>query len=173
MRVKTNREMLMHRKTAPSILEDIPPEPGPAPPDGAAEIPHRSDTAPPEIGSHPRDRYPTPRPEELPHTKTRRTGERKHRQVGKESAKVKRPSGPPPHHMDPVTEPDDTKTNPPEISGDDSNPPEREVIDLTIKEESRPTTPVPPTQAPESREDPAGLKAGWVRPPRTLDLPVF
>lgn len=51
---------------------------------------------------------------------------------------------------------------PSKASSDGSDLPEREIIDLTIKEESRSVTPISPTQAPEPNEDPAELKAGCV-----------
>lgn len=72
--------------------------------------------------------------------------------------------------MDPAAEQGDTEAASSKISGDGPSSPKREVIDLTIKEESRPGTPIPPPQALESNEGPAGIKAGWVRFPAVLTL---
>jgi len=92
-------------------------------------------------------------------------------QEHQEAVKLDRPPGPPSDSVDPATEQDDVGATSPKISGDGPISPKKEVIDLTIKEESRPGTPIPPPRAPESNEGPAGLKAGWVRfsAPLTLD----
>ena len=89
-------------------------------------------------------------------------------QEHREAVKPDRPPGPPSDSVDPATEQDDAGATSSKISGDGAISP-KEVIDLTIKEESRPGTPIPP-RAPESNEGPAGLKAGWVRFPAPLTL---
>jgi hypothetical protein len=72
--------------------------------------------------------------------------------------------------VDPTTKPDDAKVIFSTVAEGGSTPPEREIIDLTIKEESRPATPIPPPRASQSDEDPAGLEAGWVSSPEILEL---
>lgn len=149
------------RETASSVPEEMHPKPGPIPIDTAAEIPHRPDTAPAEIGTLPEDRYPTPQPGGAQRVKSHEGKEPKARRRNKRAARLERPSGPPPDNLDPAPEQDDTKGAPSKASDDDPDPP-KEIIDLTIKEESCPGTPIPP-QAPKSNEGPTDLKAGWVR----------
>lgn len=128
------------------------------------EIPHRPDTAPAEIGSLPGDRYPTPQPEAGRRTRSRRKwGKRRLQQEDQEASKLQQPSDPAPENVDQVTKPDDAEIGSPKIPGDGPNPPKGEVIDLTIKEESPPTTPIPPVQVPGPNEGAPGLKAGCVR----------
>jgi hypothetical protein len=70
--------------------------------------------------------------------------------------------------VEPETGREDAKAAPSKVSGDDSNSP-KDVIDLTVKEESPPATPIP-LRAPEPNTGPAGLKAGWVRLPEVLTI---
>ena len=149
------------RETATSVPEEILPELGPAPLDGATEVPHRPDTAPAEIGSLPGDRYPTPQPEAVRPAKSRRKWKkRRHQQEDEEASKLQQPSDPPPGIVDRATPPDDAGAASSEISDGGPNPPEPEIIDLTIKEESPSPTPIPPARVPGGT---LGLMAGWVR----------
>lgn len=161
--MKGKRKKPARKETPSSVPEGLLPDPGPAPFDRVAEMPHRPDTAPAEIGSLSGDRYPTPQPDDAHHTKPRRRKKRKGQREDQEVAKLQQPSGPPPDNVDPATEQDDMKAASSKIPGEGPNPPKREIVDLTIKEESRPATPIPPAQGPEPNESPAGLKAGWVR----------
>jgi hypothetical protein len=148
--------------TASPVPEDELPESGPAFPDGVAEIPHRSDT-PAKIGSLPGDRYPTPQPEEAGHAKSsHRAKKRKLQKEGQEVAELQRPPAPTPDNTGLATEPGGAKVISSKVSGGGSNPAEKEIIDLTIKEESRSATPTFPAQANELNRDPVGLNAGWV-----------
>ena len=149
------------KRAAPLVPKDKLPEPGPALPDHATEMRHDSDSTPAVIGPLPGDRYPTPQPEDAHHTKSRRAKKRKPRQGDQDAAELQQPPSPS-GDMDLATEPNDAKVISSKVSGGGSNPPE--IIDLTVKEESRSATPVSPARAPEPNEDPAGLKAGWVRP---------
>ena len=163
---KIKRKVLARKETASSVPEQTLLKPGPAPFNDATEAPHRPDTAPAEIGSLPGDRYPTPQPEDVHHTKSRRKGKkRRSRQEDQETPKLQQPLGPPPDNVDQKNELDGTKVASPKISGDGSNPPEGDIIDLTIKEESPPMTPTLPTQVLGLNESASGfIKAGWVRP---------
>jgi hypothetical protein len=167
---RRRRKALARKETASSVPEETLPEPDPAPFDGAAETPHRPDTAPAEVGSLPGDMYSTPQPEAVHRTRSHRGEKRKPQQDDQEAAKLQQPSGPPPGNVDRTTEPEDATAASSKISGDGPSPPEREIIDLTIKEESLPTTPIPHAQAPGSNEDPPGLRAGWVRFRSSLSL---
>ena len=93
------------------------------------------------------------------------------RRERRESAKVNRPSGPPSGDVEPETGRDDAKATPPKVSGDDSNSP-KEVIDLTIKEESPPGTPIL-LQDPQPSKGPVSLKAGRVRLSEVLTIGVL
>lgn len=153
----------MRKKAAPSVPEDNLSGPDPPLSDGVVEFPHGSDITPTDIGPLPGDRYPTPQPEEIQHAKSHRAKKKKPHQEGQEP-ELRRPPGPSSDQMDLAREPEDSKIISSKASGDSSNPPGREIIDLTVKEESRSATPISPAQAPESNEDPADLKAGWVCP---------
>jgi len=133
------------KETASPPPEEKLPESGPAIPDD-----------PVGIGS-------PPGPKAMRLSKSRRSKKRNPQQEHQEVAELQQPSSPPPDNVDPATEPGDAKAASPKTSGNSPDPPKREVVDLTIKEESRSATPIPPTGTPRSNEGPAGLKAGWVR----------
>lgn len=158
---KAKQKTLVRKKTSSSVPENELPDSGPALPEDVTEMPHHSDTAPAENGPLPGDRYPTPQPEGAHHTKPHR-GKKKEQQGGQKVAEFQRLPGLPSDGKDPITGLDDAKVISSEVPDDGSNPPEKEVIDLTIKEESRSPTPTSPARAAELGEDPAGLKAGWV-----------
>jgi len=65
--------------------------------------------------------------------------------------------------VDQATEPDDVVVVSSKIPGDSPNSPKGEIIDLTIKEESPPMTPIAPVQVPGQNEGAPSLKAGCVR----------
>ena len=159
------------KENASSVHEETLPKPGPAALDGVIEIPHRPDTAPAEIGSLPGDRYPTPKPEGMHRSKSSRRRERKRQQEAREVAKLQQLSVPPPDDVD--SELDGAKAASSKISANGPDLPTDEIIDLTIKEESRSATPIPPARGPELNEGPAGLKAGWVRCSGGLNLGAF
>lgn len=94
------------------------------------------------------------------HTRSRRKWKRR-QQGDQEASTLQHLSGPLPDNVDQVTEPGDVKVASPKNSGDGPTPPE--IIDLTIKEESPPSTPILPAQVLGSNEGVPGLKAGWVR----------
>jgi hypothetical protein len=169
---KRKRKKPALRETAPSAPEETLPRQGPTPLDGVAgvPVPRRLDTALAEIGSLLGDRSPTPQPEDVHRKKSRQSRKRRARQENREAAKLDQPSGPPSDNVSPATEQDDAEAAHLKISGDGPTSPKREVIDLTVKEESRPGTPIPPPQISESSEGVAGLKAGWVRLPAVLAL---
>ena len=158
---KTKRKPPARKETASSDPGEMLPEPGPAPLDSAAEVPHRPDTAPAEAGSHPGDRFPTPQPEAVRNTRSRRRWKKRPQKEDQEV--LKQPSDPLSDEVGQAPEPDDANVVSPKKTGGDPNPPEGEIIDLTIKEESPPTTPLLSTQVPESDEGVPGLRAGWVR----------
>jgi len=152
------------KKTASSVPEETLPRQGSTPLNGVAEVTHRPDTAPAEFRSLPRDKSPPPQPEGARRKKAHRGMKTRALQEHQEAVKLDRPLGPPSDSVDPVTERGDSDVGATsKISGDGPISPKKEIIDLTIKEESRPGTPVPPSRTPESKEGPAGLKAGWVR----------
>ncbi|KAF9651467.1 hypothetical protein BDM02DRAFT_810756 [Thelephora ganbajun] len=159
---KEKRRPLARKETPPFVPGGELLESGPAPLNGVTEVPLRPDTAPAEIASLPGDRCPTPQPEGMRRAKPHRKKKRNPQREGEEVTKLQQPSGPPPDDPDPAMDPGDAKATPSNNPGDGPPPPNREIIDLTIKEESHPGTPIPPAQAPESKnEGPAGLKAGW------------
>jgi len=167
---KEKRKKFTRRKTVFSIPEEMLPRQGSPLLAGVAEVPHRPDIVPAEIESLPENSPPAPQPEDV-HRKKRSQGrKRRPRQGHREVAKLDQPSGPPSDNVDPATEQGDAEAASSRISGDGPNSPKREVIDLTIKEESRPGTPIPPPQASESNEGTASLRAGWVRFPAVLIL---
>lgn len=150
----------MRKKTASSVPEDKLQESGP-------EMPERSNLSPAEFGSPPGDRYPTPKPEEARRRKSRRNKRKKPHQEATELQQVPCPLF---DGMDLAVGPDDGKGISSKSSGDGLNTPGKEVIDLTIKEESRSATPISLAQPPGSNEGPAGLEAGWVCSFGILDL---
>ena len=158
------------KETASSVLKETLPGQGSTPLDGVAEVPHRPDTAPAEIGSLPGDKSPAPQPEGVRRKNLRRRRQWRARPEHRGAAESDQPPDPPSDNVDPATEQGNAEAASSKISGDPSSP-KKEVIDLTIKEESPPATPIPPPHAPESNEGPVGLKAGWVRFPviSTLD----
>lgn len=159
-------------KAAPSVPEETHPRLEPAPIEATAtDTPHRPDTAPAEIGALPEDRSPAHQPDEGHRAKRRKWRSKGARRELQEAAKVNRPSGPPSDDVEPETGRDDAEAAPSKVSGDNSNSP-KEVIDLTIKEESPPATPVPP-RAPQPNKGPTGLKAGWVRLSEVLTIDVL
>ena len=160
---KGKRKKRTRGKLAPPVPEESLTEPDPAPLDNVTEISHRPETAPAEIGPFPRNRSPAPQAEDVRHKKSRRSRGRKIRQDGQGTANPEQPQDPPPDNVEPAAEAASLN-----ILGDCSNSPKTEVIDLTIKEESRPGTPILPLQDPGSKEGPAGFKAGWVRFPGIL-----
>lgn len=158
------------RKSTCSVPKERLQAQNPAPPDGATEIPHPFDTAPAEIPSLPGDRSPTLQPEGVRPSNRRRKKKKGAQQDHQAAAKLDQPPDSPTDSVDPATEQDDANATSSKTPGDGPGSPKREVIDLTIKEESRSGTPMPPPQTPESNEDPTGLKAGWVRFPVVLIL---
>ena len=158
------------RKTAFSVPEEMLPEQDSTLLDGVAEVTRRPDIVPAEIESLPGNSSPAPQPEDV-HRKKRPQGRKRRTRRGyREAAKLDQPSGPPSDNVDLTTEQNDTEAASSKFSGDGPNSPKREVVDLTIKEESRPGTPVPPPQASESNEGTASLRAGWVRFPAVFIL---
>jgi len=162
-KAKAKRKTPARKEAASSVPKKTLPGPVPVPLDGVAEMLQPPDTAPAEVGSLSGDGYPTPQPDDAHHTKSYSQKKKKGQREGQEVAKLQQLSGPPLDNVNPVAEQDDTKADSSNLPGDGPNPPKREIIDLTVKEESRPATPIPPAQGPESNEGPTGLKAGWVR----------
>jgi hypothetical protein len=160
-KAKGKQNKVTQKNIAPSVPGDGPPDPDPAPLDGVAETPRRPDTAPAKSRSLPRDRdaYTTPQPKEVRHTKAYRGKAYNEVQQAAELQQLPDPSS---DDLDPATKPDGVNAIPLKATVNGPNPPEKEVIDLTTKEESPPATPIPPAQLPESNEGSAELKAGWV-----------
>ena len=159
----------MRRRNAPARKEAAPlvpgetlPKPGPIPLGGAAEVLHHPGAAPAKPGPLPGSTDLTPQLEAVRHRKSRSNKRREHRQ-GDQKAKLQQPSDPPTDNVDRTAEPDDARAASSKLSGNGLNSPEEDIIDLTIKEESLPGTPIPPVQAPVSDGEIPGLKAGWVR----------
>lgn len=167
---KKKRKAVAQKEAAASVSVDKPPEPGPAPLDSAREIHHRSGSGPAEIGSPPRDKHPAHQSEEVRHTRSRSSRRRKPQRETEEAVELQQPSCPPPNDVDPATAPSDAKAISSKTSGEGSNPPEKDIIDLTIKEESRSVTPIPAPQTLMSDDGPPRFEAGWVRSPGIPDL---
>lgn len=157
-REKAKQNVITQKRPAPSAPGDEPPEPSPAPPDGIIEVPNLPDVALVGVGPLPGGRHITPQPEEVCHTKVHRS---KTRNGGRE-AELQQLPDPPSDDVGPATKSDDANAIPSKVPDKGSNPPEKEIIDLTTKEESPPATPLAPSQTPEPNEGPAKLKAGWV-----------
>jgi hypothetical protein len=83
---------------------------------------------------------------------------------------LQQPSSPPPNDVDPAAEPNDAKAISSKTSGEGSGPPEKDIVDLTIKEESRSVTPIPAPQTLVSDDNSSRFKAGWVRSPGISNL---
>ena len=160
------------RKAAPPVPEEAHSGLEPVPIEAAvADIPHRSGTDPVETGTIPEDRSLAPRPEEVYRAKRGKWMKNRARREHQEATKANRPPGPPPDDTEPESGRDNAEAALSKVSGDDSNSP-KEVIDLTIKEESPPATPTP-LRASEPNKGPACLKAGWVRFPEVLTTDVL
>ena len=162
------KQRIVARKTVTYSIPEVKlQEAGSALPYDTSDTPPRSETST-KFGSLPGDRYPTPQPEET--RQSHRAKKRKSQQEGQEVAEPQRPPAPPPVNADPASESGDAKAVPSKVSDSGSNPAEKEIIDLTIKEESRSATPISPAQGHELDSGPAGLQAGWVCPSGNLDL---
>jgi hypothetical protein len=160
--LRRRRNAPARKEAAPPIPGETLPKPGLIPLGGAAEALHHPGAAPAEPGPLPGSSDLTPQLEVVRHKKSGPNKRGKPRR-GDQEAKLQQPSDPPTDNVDRTTEPDDARAASSKHSGNGLNPPEEDIIDLTIKEESLPGTPIPPVQAPVSDGEIPGLKAGWVR----------
>ena len=168
-----NQKRLKRKKAASSVPEDELLDLSSALPVSVAEVPHSFDATAAGAGPLPRDRYLTPQPEEVRRARSHRAKKRKPQREGQKAAELQQHPAPPSDNVDPAIVPVNTKVISSKVSDDGLNPPKEDIIDLTIKEESRSATPTSLARVPGSNEDPAELKAGWVCSSGILDFHVL